>query len=251
MADRRELFRAWAPEGATYTPWVKPVLFAQMDQSTLSRAHPAPDLPTVDWAPRALDRTAIVLDLSGPSAIHAALALSSRGYQPVLLHNTSPGPNALLDMSGIQEAVIGGRPLLPSRTLPEGAPPAFVLDSRRLSGDRKPGAFDNRWVLFPQDFPSAHFLKSHSIERILVVRNTPGEIAHDLRQVLVEWRRARLLLQTLALHLHDQPRDYTPRTAWTWRPAALLGLVALGLRANSAGGFGSKIPVPPENSGYA
>lgn len=250
MSDRRDLFRSWAPDGAVYTPWVKPVLFAQITAMTLSRAHPAPDLPPVDWAPRALDRTAIILDLSGPSAITTALALASRGYQPVLLINTSPGSSAILDMSGIEAAVIGGAALLPA-TISAGAPPAFVLDSRRLSGKPTPGSFDNRWLVFPQDFPSAHFLKAQGIERVLIVRNTPDEIGHDLRQVLVEWRRAGLMLQTFSLTRDATPVEYTPRTHWSWRPLALLGMIALGLRANSAGGFGSKVPVSSEGGGYS
>lgn len=251
MIDRRDLFRAWAPEGAPYSPWVKPVLFAQMKDATLAHAHLAPDFPAIDWAPRTSERTALVLDLPGPSAVMAALALASRGYQPVLLYNTSPGATPILDMSGIEAAIIGGSQLLPSRPFLDGSPPAFILDSRRLSGSRAPGAFDNRWIVFPQDFPSAHFLKSQGIERVLVIRHDAGDIFHDLRHVLVDWRRGGLLIQTFTLLTDSTPRDYTPRTHWSWRPLALLGMVALGLRANSAGGFGSKIPVPTEGGGYS
>ena len=41
------------------------------------------------------------------------------------------------------------------------APPAFLLDSDRMKAPAPdPGRFDNRWLVFPQDFPSAAFLRS-------------------------------------------------------------------------------------------
>lgn len=250
MLDRRELYRIWAPEGATYSPWVKPVLFAHMDPKGVARALPPDDLPDATWAPRPSDKVAIVLDLPGVPAVAHGLALARRGFQPVLLHNTSPGPLAVLDVAPIQEAVVGGTKVLERHPIAPGSPPAFILDSRRLAPRPKPGAYDNRWVVFPQDFPSAHVLRAGGIEHVMVVSEAPREPAHDLRSVLVGWRRGGLGLHLVSTQENAPPRTYTPRTHWTWRPLVLAALVRLGLRANSAGGFGAIIPVPAEG-GYS
>ena len=37
--------------------------------------------------------------------------------------------------------------------------------------------------------------------------------------------------------------------AWGLRPLAAVAMVMLGLRANSAGGFGARVPMPPQGGG--
>jgi hypothetical protein len=39
---REEAHRLWAPPGAAFTPWVKPVLFAHLDEDREAKAPPAP-----------------------------------------------------------------------------------------------------------------------------------------------------------------------------------------------------------------
>lgn len=96
----RSVFHAWAPPGAAWSPWVKPVTFASLD----SAAAPAPGTaaatvrarPPVDvsWAPPAAGDTAVVVDLPGEAGVWAGLALAGLGYRPIPLYNAVPGPDA-------------------------------------------------------------------------------------------------------------------------------------------------------------
>ena len=70
------------------------------------------------------------------------------------------------------------------------APPAFLLDSRRFPRGKaaSPGQFDNRWMVFPQDFPSGKLLLSRGLRRAVVVRE--GPLMDDLAHVLRRWQEA-------------------------------------------------------------
>lgn len=107
--------------------------------------------------------------------------------------------------------------------------------------DPAPGRFDNRWLVFPQDFPSANFFLSRAIQTLLLVQEKDQPLA-DLAHVLLRWQEAgiRLLLKNpllpapvTDLHVH-RPSQF--RSIW-YRVMALAGL-----RRNSAGGFGSIVP---------
>jgi hypothetical protein len=60
------IFEVWAPPGGRWSPWVKPVLFACMEQGLT----PTPVLPQWDlsWVPNAGEPVALVLDLPGARA---------------------------------------------------------------------------------------------------------------------------------------------------------------------------------------
>src|SRR4029453_2540608 len=78
---------------------------------------------------------------------------------------------------------VAGATLLPD------APPAFVLDVGRMAEGKLPlpGQFDNRWMVFPQDFPSGRFLQRRGLRRVLVIQRG-GPIAEDLARVLIGYR---------------------------------------------------------------
>lgn len=65
--------------------------------------------------------------------------------------------NAVIDLGPIVDAISGVTASLRGFQLPPEAAPAFLLDSARLSGTRsvQKGMFDNRWMIFRHDFPSA------------------------------------------------------------------------------------------------
>jgi hypothetical protein len=100
------------------------------------------------------------------------------------------------------------------------APPAFLVDSRRLDGrgPLHPGRYDNRSAHSPADFPSAEVLREGGIERVVVVLAAarPG---WDLLPTLEVWRRAGL---SIAIKPLDAPlRSWPGRPrAWLWRVGA-------------------------------
>jgi hypothetical protein len=152
-------------------------------------------------------------------------------------------------MAPVVNAIVGLTDDLGRSNLPPDAPPAFLIDRGRMGRNVRvlPGQFDNRWVVFPQDFPSARMLLAHRVERVLVV--TPPEMptcGDDLGHVLLRWKLGGLSIQGVST-AEREPRDLDLR-----KPKGFGGMfyrwsVILGLRRNSAGGFGSAVPAPMQD----
>jgi len=250
--NRLELFDTWAPEGAPWSLWAKPVLF--VDDSPVP-AWSSQDWQTARasarWTPAAMAETVLVLDLPGPRALVVALECATRGWRPVPLFNSCRGPGALVDNDSIFFGLTEGAPLLREASLPESAPPAFVLDSRRVDGAPAPGRFDNRWVVFPQDFPSATRLLASDLRRVLLVQDGRREPRADLAHVLLRWQRAGLEILALDLAGDASPAPIAVTEPSRFRALGYRALVALGLRKSSAGGFGGLIPTPHAGGGFA
>src|SRR5688500_3725879 len=257
MTPQQQLYERWAPEGATWSTWVKPVLFAKMPDvaAPVDGTHSPPAPFDVSWAPPAGDRVAVVVDLPGADSVNAGLALAPRGYRPVPLYNVVPGPTALnapaaiaaIDVGPVMNALWRGGDALAQLNLPYDAPPAFLLDARRTpSSAPKPGSFDNRWVVLPQDFPSAPFLLSHGIRRALLVQDISGQPRSDLAHVLRRWQDAGVVIDAISLGagagVHVATLDVAKPKMFKWMLYALAA--TMGLRRSSAGGFGSLVPMP-------
>ena len=243
-----ECFGIWAPADASWSAWAKPVLFAQLPSLTgLTMEPPAGADVDALWAPDAGGRTALIVDLPGVLSLGHGLALARRGYRPVPLYNTTltSGASVAVDAVPIARELVRGTQLLRSLTLRPDAPPAFLLDARRMAPDvpPKPGVFDNRWVVFPQDFPSGSRLRSAGIDTVLLVHGAGG-LQDDLAHVLLRWRQLGLRLlatdvtgSSLTRELHVAPPSMFKRA---WHRA----LTVAGLRRHNAGGFGAVVPIP-------
>jgi hypothetical protein len=139
----------------------------------------------------------LVLDLEAADGLTMALALVPRGYRPVVAINTCTDEAEVIDMTPVLDILRSAAQspgILPrSSTLPRS--PAFVLDARRNRPTRAvaPGAFDNRWMIFPSDFPTASFLEDQGIRDVLLVQR--GTVAaDDLALVLAGYQQAGLSL---------------------------------------------------------
>jgi hypothetical protein len=242
-----ELFDIWAPQEAIWSRWAKPVLFA--DLGYVGAAH-IEDGALPEIGSEADGRTALVLDLPAEASVKAALALASAGFRPVPLFNGNRGPvdpilggSAVVNNEKILSWLVAGELILRRHALPVNAPPAFLLDSRRRPQLQPgPGSYDNRWIVFPQDFPSAAFLKSQGIrDVVLVLENANGQPQEDLAHVLLRWQQAGLGMHVTDLE-SDSPQPLQVKKpgkfGWLWYSA----LAVMGLRRNSAGGFGSMVP---------
>jgi hypothetical protein len=240
----RDAFSVWAPADSTWSPWAKPVLFTALDTVT-EWAPPISPLAAEQAAPLAAfrDKTALVLDLPAAAALELSLQLTQLQFRPVPVLNTTFGPDAVLPMQTPVELLRRGASLLEQTHLAPNAPPAFVLDSGRqpTTVPAAPGKYDNRWVVFPQDFPSAQFLRRQGIERVLLIQSHGGTPRDDLAHVLLRWQEDGLAILLLVV---SQPParplkvNRPPRYRSFWYRL----LTAMGLKRNSAGGFGSAIP---------
>ena len=248
--NREELFEAWAPDGVEWSAWTKPVLFAQWPDTVNPPATtPEWSEPSYLWLPQASGRTVVVIDLPAVESVRTGIVLARRGYRPVPLFNTTHGPSPIIAIAPIMLELGRGGAQLKAISLAAGAPAAFLLDANRMQAGAlpSPGKFDNRWVVFPQDFPSATFLRSRGVAEVLLI-HTGGAMQEDLAHVLLRWQQAGLRI--LAASPSDvAPRDITvPRPSW-FRRAWYRAITAARLRRNNAGGFGAVIPIRTSGGG--
>lgn len=243
----RHLFALWAPPESPWSAWAKPALFADLDRVFAEGRDEGP-IPGDDapWLPVFDRRTAVVIDLPGVVSVTRGLQLARRGYRPVPLFNTSHAANAVVPVREIAEMLNTGGRVLPAMELPADAPPAFLLDSKRLSGLVAPGTYDNRWVVLPQDFPSAAKLREHGIAAVLLWQREPAQPADDLAHVLRRWQSAGLAIYVEYGDLASPPAPLTVHRPSRFKSVLHRLFVLAGLRRNSAGGFGSIVPVPSE-----
>jgi hypothetical protein len=255
--DSRDIFETWAPPGGLWSPWAKPVLFAHL---TGPAKGPAADVPEVRLDPTAAGSpgAAIVVDLPGLESIGAGLDLARLGFRPVPLFNGCPAPEFLgtpydevVPTTPLLSGLIQGTDRLASAGLPLDAPPAFLLDADRLGTGRRlvPGLFDNRWVVFAIDFPSARLLVERGIVGVQVVHR--GRLNDDLMDVLRRWQRGGIALFHVDLQASIAPEPLIMSSAW-WsgitRVARRLWSL-MSLHRNPAGGFGGFVPEASSSGG--
>jgi hypothetical protein len=266
MRTAKDIYSVWAPEGCLWSPWIAPVLFYVLRDFPPISEGTSIETGNSSIPFSAADGGAVVVDLPGAASVDFAMMLVSAGFRPVPLYNSSPAPGstalfqtspafvpsaegelretATLSMRSLLSAMNRATEQLSQINLSNMAPPAFLLDSRRLTGDRPLdiGLFDNRWMVFPQDFPSAQFLKTHGIRRILLVQETSMVPMEDLAHVLLRWQEGGLELLTYAKERGGSPESLIiPRPSW-FRKVWYRALAILRLRRNPAGGFGGFFP---------
>lgn len=258
-----DIHALWAPLDATWTPWVKPVLFAHLDEE--STPGPVGVLPAWiqagvisplerhavdagrDQHPyrrsRGLDDVAVVIDLPGAEGALAGLALAQHRFRPVPLYNAMMGPSPVLDLQPIMDVLVDGAADLAS--LPLGAPPAFLLDADRMGRGRRRelGNFDNRSVCFPTDFPSATTLRSSGIRRALLIHSGGERPAIDLAETLVQWQEQGIAFFSARVDTGDPA---TPRIVKrpSWFQRLFHVLERRQLFRDASGVFGELLQLP-------
>ncbi|HXY25089.1 MAG TPA: hypothetical protein VEI73_10600 [Candidatus Acidoferrum sp.] len=261
-----ELYALWAPQDSVWSPWVLPVPFAQLICPEVGAPVELPQFHS-DWVPEGGARdTAIVADLPGADTVYFGLALLQKGYRPIPIIDGSPGPDAdpllppspiatgaqsksrsVVDMRGLLLTLCQGAARLREVKLASDAPPAFLLDSQRMAGGSTAieGAFDNRWMVFPQDFPSSRFLQDRGIRRVIYVHDTfLNQPAEDLAHILLRWQEDGIVIESKSARFGDGPVPIKVNRPSRFRALWYRALAVLGLRRNDAGGFGGYPPSP-------
>jgi hypothetical protein len=252
---RETIYDIWIPPDGAWSLWARPVLFAEMPEeeaeATAEAGRPPGPAIDVSWAPPARENVLLVLDLPGEDAVHAGLELAGHGYRPVPAYNACTDAREVVPQRPIQQALRQGAPYLRSLNLPAGAPPTFLLDANRMArgADVRPGRFDNRWQVFPQDFPSAPLLLGRGVTRALLVQVGSRVPRDDLADVLRGWQDAGLEVWAKGLLDGAPPAPIrVARPAW-YRALWHEVLAALGLRRAPPGGFGHLVPEPRHTQG--
>jgi hypothetical protein len=254
--NAKELYDIWAPADSVWSAWVSPVPFveAQWVGPKTPTGDPVPTLdqpdslhqpPDISAWEAGIGDTALIVNLPALESITTGLALAGRGFRPIPIFKASGGEGAVINTIPTARALVEGADGLPRINLSSDAPPAFLIDSHRLSVFPAPGQFDNRWVVFPQDFPSGVFLRSKGIKQVVLIQR-PESLERDLAEVLAFWKRAGLEIVASVPTASGQaaPFDVKPIGRWSLARTAFVAtmIASFGLRRNSAGGFGSIVP---------
>ena len=237
MFSNVEVFKIWAPDNALWTAWAKPVSFMNLQQMVFEDLI----IPQAEWAAQSDPAAAIIVDLPGKDGVLEGFALARRGYRPVPLYNGvcyKDASKMIVPSHEIGAALFDCARELSTYRLPKDAPPAFLLDSNRMRGPVIYGHFDNRWSVFAQDFPSASYLVSKGINRVIV---RADKISDDLEHVLYRY-------QSLGLMIYICDGESIRETGVS-KPSKFKSMlyrfsVILGLKRNPAGGFGGMVPEP-------
>ena len=186
----KEIYKIFAPNGAKWTEWIRPVPFVAID--TYDRK------PIYDWVDRKIlfmnqyeKDTAIFIDLPGKESLELCVGLARIGYRPIPLFNGTDeqkGVQATTNTYLIESCLINSSEKLKSISIKHNANPVFLLDNSRTNRYRsKESIFDNSWDLYKQDIPTAEYFIKNGIFKIIVVSNT---IQRDLRKIFFDFQNA-------------------------------------------------------------
>jgi hypothetical protein len=250
--DKYQIFEAWAPPANPWSAWAKPAPFAHLPPELAIRPVLTPREATL--FPRAVERTALIVDARGATSVEYGLALAGIGYQPVPLFNACPMPpvsgfeiaRSAIDARSIVNALIVGADSLRQTRVAANAPPAFLIDALRLSPEAAidDDTFDNRSVIFASDLPSARFLRGQGITSALLVHDATMLIGNDLLHALLPWKSAGVPVR--AIGFDGAPIEFSwPRHGF-WGAVAMRAFALFRLRRNAQGGYGAFVP---ESSG--
>jgi hypothetical protein len=242
-----DCYWAWAPAESPWSAWVKPVLFAgDLPPASTESLALADVAPRVRGVRAGASDTFVIVDEPGATSVAIGVALAAHGFRPVPLFNGVDGEPALVAVDPIVRALVAGAERVAAATLEPGAPPAFLLDSNRLNGHPAPRVFDNRWVVVPEDFPSANRLLAAGHRRCVLIGSSN---LFDLPHVLLRYQRAGIAL--FALSATGQLVSQQVKRPSFFGAVFARARVMVGLRRSSGGGFGAAIPAPPEGGhGY-
>jgi hypothetical protein len=235
-------WRAWVKRPLFESLWIEEVKQATEDgpyRSDTSRWTG----DNVAWL--AAQPAAVMIDLPGPRAIDTALALGRRGFRPVFSINASSAREEVVDMQPILALLIEGARFASSLPLGAAAPPAFILDSRRDGDGRQapPGAFDNRWTIFPGDLPSGEQLRSAGIGAVMIVHHRDA-LHEDMEAIAWSYQRAGLEVRLADVRDHRVSVLSGAPPGWISRLFASLRRRIL-LRREWDGSYGHRVPIPP------
>ena len=184
----KEIYKIYAPNGAKWIDWVRPVPFVAID--TYNRKPIANFLDReAMFLKKYQQDTAIFIDLPGKESIELGIGLAHMGYRPIPVFNGTDeqqGAQATTNTYLIESCLINGSQKLKNIKLKNDANPTFLLDSHRTNRYRaKESIFDNSWDLYKQDIPSAEYFKQNGITKIIVVGET---IQRDLKKIFLKFQ---------------------------------------------------------------
>lgn len=187
----REVFKIWAPVGAKWVDWVRPVPFIAIDNDNIKTYNPREfEVSNINYISKLNDNIAIIVDLPGYDSIKEGIGLSQLGFRPIPIYNGTneqDGAMPTVDNHVIEPALIWGASKLEEIQLNNNALPVFLLDSNRMHRFKmNESIFDNSWDIYDQDIPTAEYFLKNGINKIIV----RGDIIQkDLAKILYKFQK--------------------------------------------------------------
>lgn len=186
----KDIFKIWAPVGAKWVDWVRPVPFVAIDNDLKLYDIGSFIIPKINYIDKVSLDTAIIVDLSGNESIKEGIALAKLGFRPIPIYNGTneqQGAIATVNNHNIEIGLIKGAVELQKIELDNNAPPVFLLDSNRTNRFKmNVSIFDNSWDIYNQDMPSAEYFLKNGITKIIVRGRV---IQRDLKKILYEFQK--------------------------------------------------------------
>ena len=108
----REVFKIWAPVGAKWVDWVRPVPFIAIDNDNIKTYNPREfEVSNINYISKLNDNIAIIVDLPGYDSIKEGIGLSQLGFRPIPIYNGTneqDGAMPTVDNHVIEPALIWG-----------------------------------------------------------------------------------------------------------------------------------------------
>ena len=186
----KDLFKIWAPIGAKWVNWVRPVPFININEQFEGYEIGEFVIPKINYMSKVKLNTAIIVDLPGNTSIKEGLAIAKFGFRPVPIYNgidEQEGAMATVDNKIVKIGLIKGALELKKMQFDKDAPPVFLLDSNRMNRYKiNLSVFDNSWDIYAQDIPSPEYFLKNGICDIIVRGNC---INKDLNKVLYPFQK--------------------------------------------------------------
>ncbi len=184
----KEIYKIYAPLGAKWTEWIRPVPFIAIDTYNRKSISTWVDRKVMFLKQYEPD-TAIFIDLPGKESIELGIALAPMGYRPIPIFNGTDeqkGSKPTTDTYLVESSLITGSQKLKNIHLENNANPVFLLDSYRINRYRATKSmFDNSWDLYGQDIPSAEYFIENGIKKIIVIGT---KIQRDLKKIFAKFQ---------------------------------------------------------------
>ena len=186
----KDIFNTWAPIGAKWVNWVRPVPFININEQFEGYESGEFVIPKINYMSKVKLNTAIIVDLPGNTSIKEGLAIAKFGFRPVPIYNgidEQEGAMATVDNKIVKIGLIKGALELKKMQFDKDAPPVFLLDSNRMNRYKiNLSVFDNSWDIYAQDIPSPEYFLKNGICDIIVRGNC---INKDLNKVLYPFQK--------------------------------------------------------------
>lgn len=192
----KEVYKVWAPAGARWTQWTRPVPFIPINDEYCAGFETAVCERHICYmdaeAVTDMKAVAVIVDLPGIESIEEGIALARLGFRPVVVYNGTQAPKkarSTVDNDVITGGLVIGAELLKKISIAYDAPPVFLLDKNRLNRYKLDiSIYDNSWDVYHQDMPTGEYLVGHGIRQMVIVCDK-CKLSKDLKKLLYNYQK--------------------------------------------------------------